>query len=191
MESEHHGRQNREHRKTGAVTWTKVSSDPNKTEPLPGSEWILKRTKIFSWANGVASYAAVTPAITLGTVTDCVNGENNVSDCSAQTGSYVDLDGTAGKFKIGGLAWGEYELVETVAPDGYNLDTTAHKFTIGPKDSTVVLEAQLGNIKNQPGVVLPGTGGDGNMKTLATGLLVAMASVATAGLALKVRRRRQ
>lgn len=178
-------------RKTGAVTWTKVSSDPNKTEPLPGSEWILKRTKIFSWANGVASYAAVTPAITLGTVTDCVNGENNVSDCSAQTGSYVDLDGTAGKFKIGGLAWGEYELVETVAPDGYNLDTTAHKFTIGPKDSTVVLEAQLGNIKNQPGVVLPGTGGDGNMKTLATGLLVAMASVATAGLALKVRRRRQ
>lgn len=178
-------------RKTGAVTWTKVSSDPNKTEPLPGSEWILKRTKIFSWANGVASYAAVTPAITLGTVTDCVNGENNVSDCSAQTGSYVDLDGTAGKFKIGGLAWGEYELVETVAPDGYNLDTTAHKFTIGPKDSTVVLEAQLGNIENQPGVVLPGTGGDGNMKTLATGLLVAMASVATAGLALKVRRRRQ
>lgn len=178
-------------RKTGVVTWTKVSSDPNKTEPLPGSEWILKRTKIFSWANGVASYAAVTPAITLGTVTDCVNGENNVSDCSAQTGSYVDLDGTAGKFKIGGLAWGEYELVETVAPDGYNLDTTAHKFTIGPKDSTVVLEAQLGNIKNQPGVVLPGTGGDGNMKTLATGLLVAMASVATAGLALKVRRRRQ
>lgn len=178
-------------RKTGAVTWTKVSSDPNKTEPLPGSEWILKRTKIFSWANGVASYAAVTPAITLGTVTDCVNGENNVSDCSAQTGSYVDLDGTAGKFKIGGLAWGEYELVETVAPDGYNLDTTAHKFTIGPKDSTVVLEAQLGNIKNQPGVVLPGTGGDGNMKILATGLLVAMASVATAGLALKVRRRRQ
>ena len=34
---------------------------------------------------------------------------------------------------------------------------------------------------------MPGTGGDGNMKTLATGLLVAMASVATAGLALKVR----
>ena len=117
-------------------------------------------------------------------------------DCDAtctpvNAGDPYDSDATAGQFKLAGLKWGEYELMETVAPDGYNMDTTAHKFTIGPKDSTVVLEAQLGNIENQPGGVLPGTGGDGNMKTLATGLLVAMASVATAGLALKVRRRRQ
>ena len=120
----------------------------------------------------------------------------NITDCDAtctptNAGDPYDSDATAGQFKLAGLKWGEYELMETVAPDGYNMDTTAHKFTIGPKDSTVVLEAQLGNIENQPGVVLPGTGGDGNMKTLATGLLVAMASVATAGLALKVRRRRQ
>ena len=47
-----------------------------------------------------------------------------------------------------------------------------------PRDHVVIAERE--------GTVLPGTGGDGNMKTLATGLLVAMASVATAGLALKV-----
>lgn len=148
---------------------------------LSGSQWTLKRVSVW---NGTA-FAALNSAETW-----------NITDCDAtctpvNAGDPYDSDATAGQFKLAGLKWGEYELVETVAPDGYNLDTTAHKFTIGPKDSTVVLEAQLGNIENQPGVVLPGTGGDGNMKTLATGLLVAMASVATAGLALKVRRRRQ
>lgn len=35
-------------RKTGSVTWNKVSSDTNNSDPLPGSEWILKQTKAFS-----------------------------------------------------------------------------------------------------------------------------------------------
>lgn len=166
-------------RETGSVTWAKVAA--GTSTKLSGSQWTLKRVSVW---NGTA-FAALNSAETW-----------NITDCDAtctpvNAGDPYDSDATAGQFKLAGLKWGEYELVETVAPDGYNLDTTAHKFTIGPKDSTVVLEAQLGNIENQPGVVLPGTGGDGNMKTLATGLLVAMASVATAGLALKVRRRRQ
>ena len=88
-------------RKTGAVTWTKVSSDSNNAKPLPGSQWTLKQTKTFSWENGVAKY--IDADATLGTVTDCVNDENNVADCSTQTGAYVDLDGDSGKFKISGL----------------------------------------------------------------------------------------
>ena len=58
-------------RKTGAVTWTKVSSDSNNAKPLPGSQWTLKQTKTFSWENGVAKY--IDADATLGTVTDCVN----------------------------------------------------------------------------------------------------------------------
>lgn len=197
-------------RKTGAVTWTKVSSDSNNAKPLPGSQWTLKQTKTFSWENGVAKY--IDADATLGTVTDCVNDENNVADCSTQTGAYVDLDGDSGKFKISGLGWGEYELVESKAPDGYDLDNTPHKFRIGPlegdniagnwyantdfnTEGTSAYNEQTtftvngGNIKNKPGVILPGTGGAGDYWIYAAALVAALIGVVAAGMALKVRRR--
>ena len=197
-------------RKTGAVTWTKVSSDSNNAKPLSGSQWTLKQTKTFSWENGVAKY--IDADATLGTVTDCVNDENNVADCSTQTGAYVDLDGDSGKFKISGLVWGEYELVESKAPDGYDLDNTPHKFRIGPleggniagnwyantdfnTEGTSAYNEQTtftvngGNIKNKPGVILPGTGGAGDYWIYAAALVAALIGVVAAGMALKVRRR--
>lgn len=197
-------------RKTGSVTWTKVSSDSNNANPLPGSQWTLKQTKTFSWENGVAKY--IDADATLGTVTDCVNDENNVADCSTQTGEYVDLDGASGKFKISGLAWGEYQLIESKAPDGYDLDTTPHTFRIGPlegdniagnwyantgfnnADTSAYNEQTTftvngGNIKNQPGVILPGTGGAGDYWIYAAALVAALIGVVAAGMALKVRRR--
>lgn len=199
-------------RKTGAVTWTKVSSDSNNAEPLPGSQWTLKQTKTFSWADGAAKYTDVTSDATLGAVTDCVDGQNGVANCSTQTGAYVDLDGDSGKFKISGLVWGEYELVESKAPDGYDLDNTPHKFRIGPlegdniagnwyantgfnnADTSAYNEQTTftvngGAIKNQPGVVLPATGGTGNSWIYAAALVAALIGVVAAGMALKVRRR--
>lgn len=197
-------------RKTGAVTWTKVSSDSNNAKPLPGSQWTLKQTKTFSWENGVAKY--IDADATLGTVTDCVNDENNVADCSTQTGAYVDLDSDSGKFKISGLVWGEYELVESKAPDGYDLDNTPHTFRIGPleggniagnwyantdfnTEGTSAYNEQTtftvngGSIKNKPGVILPGTGGAGDYWIYAAALVAALIGVVAAGMALKVRRR--
>lgn len=199
-------------RKTGAVTWTKVSSDFNNTDPLSGSEWTLKQTKAFSWDNGVAKYTDVTSDATLGAVTDCVDGQNGVAKCFAQTGEYVDLDGASGKFKISGLVWGEYQLIESKAPDGYDLDATPHKFRIGPLEGdniagnwyantdfntkgTSAYNEQTtftvngGNIKNQPGVILPGTGGAGDYWIYAAALVAALIGVVAAGMALKVRRR--
>lgn len=199
-------------RKTGAVTWIKVSSDFNNTNPLSGSEWTLKQTKAFSWDNGVAKYTDVTSDSTLGTVTDCVDGQNDVAECSTQTGVYVDLDGDSGKFKISGLVWGEYELVESKAPDGYDLDNTPHKFRIGPleggniagnwyantdfnTEGTSAYNEQTtftvngGSIKNKPGVILPGTGGAGDYWIYAAALVAALIGVVAAGMALKVRRR--
>ena len=199
-------------RKTGSVTWNKVSSDTNNSEPLSGSEWTLKQTKTFSWVDGVAKYTDVTSDATLGTVTDCVDGQNGVAKCSAQTGEYVDLDGASGKFKISGLVWGEYQLIESKAPDGYDLDATPHKFRIGPLEGdniagnwyantdfntkgTSAYNEQTtftvngGNIKNQPGVILPGTGGAGDYWIYAAALVAALIGVVAAGMALKVRRR--
>lgn len=123
-------------RKTGSVTWTKVSSDTNNSDPLSGSEWTLKQTKTFSWDNGVAKYTDVTSDATLGTVTDCVDRQNGVANCSTQTDAYVDLDGASGKFKISGLVWGEYQLIESKAPDGYDVDSTVRTFTFGPTAGT-------------------------------------------------------
>lgn len=199
-------------RKTGSVTWTKVSSDTNNSEPLSGSEWTLKQTKTFSWVDGVAKYTDVTSGATLGTVTDCVDGQNDVAKCSIQTGAYVDLDGDSGKFKISGLVWGEYQLIESKAPDGYDLDATPHTFRIGPLEGdniagnwyantdfntkgTSAYNEQTtftvngGNIKNQPGVILPGTGGAGDYWIYAAALVAALIGVVAAGMALKVRRR--
>lgn len=197
-------------RKTGSVMWTKVSSDTNNSDPLSGSEWTLKQTKTFSWADGAAKYTVVTSEATLGTVTDCVDGQN--AKCSTQTSKYVDLDGASGKFKISGLDWGEYQLIESKAPDGYDLDTTPHTFRIGPleddniagnwyanthfnTEGTSAYNEQTtftvngGNIKNQPGVILPGTGGAGDYWIYAAALVAALIGVVAAGMALKVRRR--
>ena len=198
-------------RKTGSVTWTKVSSDTNNSDPLSGSEWTLKQTKIFSWADGAAKYTVVTSEATLGTVTDCVDGQNGVAKCSAQTGEYVDLDGASGKFKISGLDWGEYQIIESKAPDGYDLDTTPHTFRIGPLEGGTItgdwyantnfetdgkssysdasLTVNGGNVENKPGVILPGTGGAGDYWIYAAALVAALIGVVAAGMALKVRRR--
>ena len=193
-------------RKTGTVKWNKVSSEYN-TEFLSGAEWKLTRIKTFSWKNGVATY--VNASDDLGTVKDCVNGESGVSDCSAQSGQYVDLNGEKGKFELRGLAWGEYQLVETKAPDGFNLDSTPHTFRFGPvegsdvngkwytnsqfEETTADYEESAaftvdgGSITNTPGVVLPGTGGEGLNKMYAAGFLAV--AIAVAGLALSLRRR--
>ena len=193
-------------RKTGTVKWNKVSSEYN-TEFLSGAEWKLTRIKTFSWKNGVATY--VNASDDLGTVKDCVNGESGVSDCSTQSEQYVDLNGEKGKFELHGLAWGEYQLVETKAPDGFNLDSTPHTFRFGPVEGSDVngkwytnsqfeetaadyeestaFTVDGGSITNTPGVVLPGTGGEGLNKMYAAGLLAV--AIAVAGLALSLRRR--
>ena len=194
-------------RKTGTVKWNKVSSEYN-TEFLSGSEWKLYKTKNFTWNNGNAEYTEGDSITPIATITDCVNSSEKT--CSAQTEQYTDRNGEAGKFELVGLAWGEYQLVESKAPDGYNIDKTPHTFRIGPAegsdvtgkwytssgfktDSTDVYNANTaftvdgGSITNTPGVVLPGTGGEGLNKMYAAGFLAV--AIAVAGLALSLRRR--
>lgn len=193
-------------RLTGKVTWRKTAE--NTSELLSGSEWKLYKTKNFTWNNGNAEYTEGDSITPIATITDCVNSSEKT--CSAQTEQYTDRNGEAGKFELVGLAWGEYQLVESKAPDGYNIDKTPHTFRIGPAegsdvtgkwytssgfktDSTDVYNANTaftvegGSITNTPGVVLPGTGGEGLNKMYAAGLLAV--AIAVAGLALSLRRR--
>ena len=194
-------------RLTGTVNWKKTDeTDTNKL--LAGSEWKLYKTRNFSWENGNAVYTETGSTDPVATIKDCVNSSEKT--CSAQTGQYTDRDGEAGKFSIAGLEWGEYQLIESKAPDGYNIDTTPHVFRIGPAEGANVkgtwytssgfnpettadyqksaaFTVDGGSITNTPGVVLPGTGGEGVNKMYAAGFLAV--AIAVAGLALSLRRR--
>ncbi|MCI1983689.1 MAG: hypothetical protein LKJ47_02800 [Bifidobacteriaceae bacterium] len=91
----------------GSVTWSKV--DENNA-PLAGSTWSLVGP-----TNGTS---------TTRTVTDCV--AKDASGCADS----LDKDPAGGKFSLTGLMWGNYDLTETAAPSGYQLDSTTHSFTI-------------------------------------------------------------
>ena len=187
------------------VTWNKVDKTDG-TKLLGGSEWKLIRTRSFSWVNGKASYREENEE--LATIKDCV--DSSATQCGVSTEAYADIDGEAGQFRIKGLAWGEYQLVENKAPDGYNIDSTPHAFRIGPAEGSDVtgdwytssgfnpaataaynandaFTVDGGSITNTPGVVLPGTGGEGLNKMYAAGFLAV--AIAVAGLALSLRRR--
>ena len=194
-------------RLTGKATWQKTD-DSSELKLLAGSEWKLYKTKNFTWNNGNAEYTEGNSTTPIATITDCVDSSEKT--CSTQTEQYTDRDGDAGKFSIVGLEWGEYQLVESKAPDGYNIDTTPHVFRIGPAEGANVkgtwytssgfkpettadyqksaaFTVDGGSITNTPGVVLPGTGGEGVNKMYAAGFLAV--AIAVAGLALSLRRR--
>lgn len=194
-------------RLTGTVNWKKTD-ETDTSKLLAGSEWKLYKTRNFSWDNGNAVYTETGSTDPVATIKDCVNSSEKT--CSAQTGQYTDRDGEAGWFSIVGLEWGEYQLVESKAPDGYNIDTTPHVFRIGPAEGANVkgewytssgfkpettagyqksaaFTVDGGSITNTPGVVLPGTGGEGVNKMYAAGFLAV--AIAVAGLALSLRRR--
>lgn len=208
-------------RNTGTISWNKISSDSTNTKKLGGSEWKLTKTANFGWdTDGKAVYTdSVNDQQSPITITDCELGAGNACSASEVQPIY-DVDPVEGQFKLKGLEWGTYTLVETKAPDGYDVDSTVRKFTFGPAsgsdgtgqwnsngvasaagDATgnfttspanydsSVFNFSVGDIKNQPGVVLPATGGTGNSWIYATAMAVALIGVVAAGMALKVRRR--
>lgn len=208
-------------RNTGAILWNKVSSDSENDKKLGGSEWKLTKTESFGWnaTTGKAEYTDIGIAQQQAiTITDCKLGTGKTCSAPAEGQKIYDVDPVEGQFKLTGLEWGTYTLVETKAPDGYDVDSTVRTFTFGPVsgsdgtgqwnsngvkpvtdaatgnfttsnvdyDSSVFTFA-VGSIKNQPGVILPATGGEGVNKMYAEGLLAV--AIAVAGLALSLRRR--
>lgn len=174
-------------RTTGTVNWKKVSSEDSAAskKPLAGSEWQLTYTSYDKITN---SDDTTTPKETIicqltDTGSSCtVNGE------SKNVAWAVDQDSDNGEFSYAKLPWGDYVIVETKAPDGYNLDTTEHRFTIGLGSTEEnKFEVSLGDIENTPGVVLPATGGEGNTLIVLFGFALIAISMVGCGVAMRKR----
>lgn len=125
------------------------------------------------------------------------NGENYEALKDGNGDPLVLTTDTEGKLSFPGLSEGEYELEETKAPSGYNLDSTKRYFTLtfdagakkwsaaGTENVIVLKQAEGGpegtfetTITNVKGMALPGTGGMGTtiFKT-AGGAIILLACV--------------
>lgn len=100
----------------GSVAWTKKDGEGTL---LAGSEWTIS-------GPGFASVGEV--------VTDCAAGGGNETACTG-----LDKDPIAGKFRVEPLAYGDYSLIETKAPEGYVKDPKTHVFTISEEEKDVVI----------------------------------------------------
>lgn len=153
----------------GTVSWSKFDDKGTAdTDLLAGSEWKLTQTKDWQ-GNDIASGSQQS-----WTITDCATSSGN---CTAGQNAYADSDAKAGKFTLANLAWGTYKLVETKAPDGYQLpdgDKVYYTFTIDAQHLTPTLTAstEAGSylVDNGKGVKnerlkvnLPSTGSPGGM----------------------------
>ena len=190
-------------RKTGKVYWGKVSSEDDERF-LAGSAWRVKYTP-YDGGNSITV-----------DITDCVKfGSTQSGTCSAaddKTPWAYDAYGAEGRIGFDKLPWGSYEMIETKAPDGYYADPNAvYVFEVGPDtpefqnvviykknadgttgDKIPAPSEQLENypnqvISNEPGVVLPATGGKGN--TLYTLVGVALIAISMLGCGLAMRKR--
>lgn len=126
----------------GSVTWAKVAAGvPGDTRYLQGSEWLL-----------------TDPLGSTVVIRDCLETPYNGTDSQ-------DTDCRPGRFLVNDLQWGEYQLQELKAPDGYQISERVIHFEIGPESG---LSFDLGELANSelpttelPGTELPTTGGIG------------------------------
>lgn len=137
---------------TAAVQIDKVNGTSANKEKLAGAEFVLTKN-----VDGKIKYYKATATAENNKVTnvewvDSVNDANHVK---------TDASGVA---KFEGIKAGAYSLVETKAPDGFNVLTAPYAITVSNGTSTTELEvtdANIFQIENFTGTELPSTGGIG------------------------------
>lgn len=133
---------------------------------LPGAEFVLFR-------NDDVQYAAVQNDIQYYRWDEATKTVSWVDDIADATKVTTDAHGAA---SFDGLANGDYRLVETKAPAGYNQMTTGQKVEV--KGGTTVADLSVtANVENQAGTLLPSTGGVGTTVFYVLGAVLVLGAV--------------
>ena len=82
-----------------------------------------------------------------------------------------------GAASFDGLANGDYYLVETKAPDGYNQLTEPHKVTVAGSSTDTAKLTAIAQVANSTGTELPSTGGMGTTVFYVLGFALVMGAV--------------
>lgn len=117
-------------RKTGSVAWNKVSAKDNDKK-LSGSEWQLEIKSGGNWIP--LSYNAAAEGSVKWLQPADSDAPTAIIDCESEGCEGADAEAGAGEFRLAGLGWGTYRLIETKAPDGFVLpdkNVTWYEFTI-------------------------------------------------------------
>lgn len=194
------GVQVKDTRKSGDVEWGKVDST-DATKLLAGSEWKVTQTQ--KWDSATGKYVDIAEADqkswTVKDWTTAAATQTSDPNCTAGDTVKCDVDGAQGKIKVDGLDWGTYTLVETKAPDGYNIGTSTYQFQINASNLTGAKITIVGDegtdptdnqIPNTPGFTLPKTGGIGTQMYTAVGFAVTVMALAGIGLSTRKTRAR-
>lgn len=153
----------------GEVTWQKVDN-LTPANRLAGSVWTL---------TGPLGEDGAQLSVE---ITDCV------ADTDAKCAG-PDKDHSAGGFRIGDLAWGDYVLSEKQAPAGYSLDEADHAFMIKADQLAYNFDQPFVNLPREA-PTLPLTGGLSRDHYALAGVGVFGTGLAVAG-ALGFKRRRR
>ena len=97
-----------------------------------------------------------------------------VADMTAADVVTTNDDGAA---YFNGLANGDYYLVETKAPDGYNQLTEPHKVTVAGSSTDTTKLTAIAKVANSTGAELPSTGGMGTTVFYVLGFALVMGAV--------------
>ena len=97
-----------------------------------------------------------------------------VTDMTAADVVKTDNNGAA---TFGGLKNGDYYLVETKAPDGYNQLTEPHKVTVAGSSTDTATLTATAKVANSTGTLLPSTGGVGTTIFYVLGAVLVLGAV--------------
>lgn len=172
-------------RKTGSVAWNKVKTD-DKSEKLSGSAWQLQVKNGDNWV--ALQYDANADGSVKWQQPSGAAPPTSITDCTAKECTGADADAEGGAFKLSGLGWGTYRLIETKAPSGFVLPdkkTTWYEFTIDAEhtgDTDIALLASSEKGSNAEELLTSSSDGQGQKPNTIANVAVVVQLPFTGGL---------